>query len=173
MAHLGYQHDVISRQVVSCVYLDPAQEEIVSTAEFRPVSPELITTSPDLITTIPEKIVPTLSLSVPVPCEENTDEQGFSLQKDVLDVDRIATPPTVRSVFTNVRERFQPANTSFPDDDIDPFEFRDEDYTSPLSKRKRKSRDEERSGAKKRRKSQDTGGINRSNDDQGWENDGT
>ena len=130
-----------------------------------------MTTSPDLVTTISEPTVPTLSLSVPVPSEENTDEQGFSLLKDVLDVDKIATLPTpsARCIFTNVRERLQPARASSPDDEIDPFEFRDEVYTPPLSKRKRKSRYEERSGAKKR-KSQDTGGINRSNDGQVWEN---
>ena len=140
-------------------------EKIASTAEFRPVSPELITTSPDRFTTVHEKAVPvpTLSLSAPVPYEENTDEQAFHLQKDVLH--NIPTQPTpfARSVFTNVRERFQPAMASSPDDGTDPFEFTDETHTPPLRKRKRKSRREK---SNKKRKSHDDDRIKRGNEDQ-------
>lgn len=147
--------------------LDSSQE-VVSTTEFRPTSPELITTLPELITTLPEVQtsvpVATLSLSVPPPDDENTDEDGqeleFNLQKDILapDVGKNATFPTPpeRSVFTKIRHRFQPVRESLPDDGIDPFEFRDEVYTSPMRKRKRirktgnEPRDEQRSGKQKR-----------------------
>ena len=136
-------------------YPDPSQEIVRETTEFRPISPDLITTSSDRVPTLSRPTVPTLSLSIPVPCEENTDDQGFNLQKDVVDGSK-------RSVFTELR--FQPTKMSSPYDEIDPFEFRDEVSSLPLSQRKRKSRDESCEPGNKRRKSQNFGGINMGED---------
>ena len=162
-------HCLPSTKVFLLLFPDSPTE---STTEFRPISPDSITTSSNLVTTVSRPTVPTLSLSVPVPCEENSDEQGFNLQKDVLDVDRTTpTPPSpAKYDFTHVRERYQPTNTSFSDDEVDPFEFRGEISSSLLSKRKRQSQDETRRG-KKKRKSQDIGSIDRWEDVQVLEND--
>ncbi|XP_028390928.1 uncharacterized protein LOC114515810 isoform X2 [Dendronephthya gigantea] len=157
--------------------VEAIQEEIASTAEFRPISPDVITTSPDRFTAVSEKAIlgTRLSLSAPVPDEESsqsTDEQEFHIKKDALDNDNIPIQPTpfARSVFTNVRERFQPTMASSPDDEIDPFEFADEIRTPPLRKRKQKMRREKSS---KRRKTNGNDRIMAGNEDQVGGNAGT
>ena len=156
------------------VYLDSSQH-IDSTIEVRPVLSDMITTSSDLVPTISDLNLPTLSLSAPVPADEdNSDEIGFNLQKDFFqkDVNTTASlPAPAKSVFTNIRERYKPRKLSSPNnDESDPFAFRDDVSAQPLRKRKRISRNKE-SGAKKK-KSRDASGINRNNDEQVWENGG-
>ena len=158
-----------SNILIYCCFL----EQTVTTVEAPPTSPEIITISSDLVPSISKLNLPTLSLSIPVPDEDNTEKHGFNLQKDVLDAESITSLPVpAKSVFTNVRERFQARKLRSPEDDeSDPFAFREEVYTPPLRKRKRISRNKEETGTKKR-KSQDTSGINVSSDDQVGRNDG-
>ena len=149
------------------VYLDSSQH-IDSTIEVRPVLSDMITTSSDLVPTISDLNLPTLSLSVPVPADEdNSDEIGFNLQINTT----ASLPAPAKSVFTNIRERYKPRKLSSPNnDESDPFAFRDDVSAQPLRKRKRISRNKESSAKKK--KSRDASGTNRNNDEQVWENGG-
>ena len=110
-----------------------------------------------------------LSLSAPNHCHDNTDEEeadsseiGFTLKKldrFVPDTEREkVVGKAVRSVFTNVRERFQAVDENRPvQEERDPFEFVDEASGSPLmeiraAKRKRGDVGEPEGKRKKRNK---------------------
>ena len=119
-------------QDIGCINKNPSSEILSTTEDF--LSHVITRSSP----TESQPTVATVSLLVPVPCEENTDEVKFNLKKDV-------------------QGRFQPTTTNSSDDESDPSEF----PCAQFSKRKRKSCDEKRPGNKKR-KSQDIGCINKS-----------
>ena len=120
---------------------------------------------------LPNVVTKTLSLSAPNHCDDNTDEEeadsseiGFNLKKIdrfVPDTERAnVVGKAVRSVFTNVRERFQAVNENRAiavEEERDPFEFVDEASGSPLmeiraAKRKREDVGEHGGKRKKRNK---------------------
>ena len=118
---------------------------------------------------LPNVVTKTLSLSAPNHCDDNTDEEeadsseiGFNLKKIdrfVPDTERAkVVGKAVRSVFTNVRERFQAVNENRAiavEEERDPFEFVDEASGSPLMEiraAKRKRGDVEEHGGKRKKR---------------------